>query len=153
VSATPASLRHLPVVYAGFVLSFTGADTMGEAKKSRHELSEYLGARADDHRLLVTHGGLTFAAFEKHPTDGWYLAWLSAWPRRRRRGTELLVEVCARADAKRVALTLHCPPELVRWYRRHGFLPAQTTRLARDVQAVEQGLVKLYRPALRRRGR
>jgi hypothetical protein len=108
-------------------------------------------ARADDQRLLVANGGLSFAAFEKHPKGGWYLAWLSAWPHRRLRGSSLLREICRRADAKHVPLTLHCPPALVRWYRRYGFMPAQTTRLPRDVKAAEQGLVKLYRPGSRRR--
>lgn len=151
VRAKLASLRHLPVVYAGFVLSFTPLGTAKETARSRPQLAEYLSGRADDHRLLVAHGGLTFAAFEKDPRGGWYLAWLSAWPHRRLHGSGLLGEICRRADAKHVPLSLHCPPELTSWYRRYGFMPAQSTRLRRDVDAAQQGLVKLYRPGARRR--
>jgi hypothetical protein len=151
VEVKTASRRHLPIVYAGFVLSFTESGTTKEAMRSRPQLAEYISGRADDHRLLIAHGGLSFAALERHAAGGWYLAWLSAWPRRRNRGSKLLVEVCRRADSTRSSLTLHCPPELSAWYRRHGFLPAQPTRLRRDVDARAQGLVKLYRPAARRR--
>ena len=151
MSAKLASLRHLPVVYAGFVLSFTPLGTAKETVRTRPQLAEYLSGRADDHRLLVAHGGLTFAAFEKDSKGGWYLAWLSAWPHRRRHGSGLLGEICRRADAKHVPLTLHCPPELTFWYRRYGFMAAQSTRLPRDVDAAQQGLVKLHRPGARRR--
>jgi hypothetical protein len=151
VSVKAPSFWQLPLVYAGFVLSFTRATSSEEVRATRPELAEYLHGRAEDRRLLVAHGGLTFAAFEKLPTDGWYLAWLSAWPHRRKHGSYLLAEVCRRADERHVALTLHCQPRLARWYRRYGFMPAQTTRLPRDQQARRQGLVKLHRPAARRR--
>lgn len=145
-----ASLRHLPLAYAGFVLSFAQASSVKAAAASRPRIVDYLAGRAEHSRLLVTHFGLTFAAFEPYPAGGWYLAWMNAWPQRRLHGTEMLTEVCRRADERRVKLTLHCPPSLVRWYRRFGFLPAPVTRVPQDVAAREQGLVKLHRPATRR---
>ncbi|MCU1590025.1 MAG: hypothetical protein JWP11_1281 [Frankiales bacterium] len=151
MSVKAPSLWHLPIVYAGFVLSFAATDSAKEATRSRVQMAEYLYGRAEDHRLLIAHGGLTFAAFEKNPAGGWYLAWISAWPHHRKHGSYLLTEICRRSDARRVALTLHCPAKLVRWYRGYGFLPAQSTRAPRDVAAAKEGLVKLHRPAKRRR--
>jgi len=149
MSVQMASWRHLPVAYAGFVLSFSRAATAKEACDYRSQITEYLAGRAEHSRLLVSHGGLTFAAVEPYPAGGWYLAWIHAWPQRRHHGTEMLTEVCRRADQRRVKLTLHCPSPLVRWYRRFGFLPAPVTRLPRDVAAAKEGLVKLHRPAAR----
>ena len=93
VSVRPASLRHLPVVYAGFMLSFSTYSTMKETDQLRPALTQYLSGRAERDRLLVARGGLSFAAVEPQPGDGWYLAWLSAWPHRRGHGSVVLAEL------------------------------------------------------------
>jgi hypothetical protein len=145
VSIREARARHLPVVYAGFLLSFTPESTTKEAMSKQPQLARYLAGRAQGNQLLVGQGGLSFAALELHPGGGWYLAWLSAWPRRRSHGSEVLTEVCRRADERRVGVTLHCAPSLASWYRQFGFLPSPASKLDQDAEATADGLVKLHR--------
>ena len=49
----PASWRHLPVVQAGFLLSFSTYSTTKETARLRPALMQYLSGRAERERLLV----------------------------------------------------------------------------------------------------
>lgn len=149
-SVREATRRHLPLVHASFTLSFAPQDTFKQVAPGRARIACYVAQQAGEGRLLVSHGGLCFAALEPTSSSEWYVAWLSAWPHGRGRGRELLDGVCDRADAAGVDLVLHCTRDLAGWYRAVGFRPAPVTSSEKDQHSLAAGLVKLRRTRPRR---
>ena len=106
-------------------------------------------------RLLMTliracraylHDNRLLACLPRSATRRWRLDYVAAFPAGVGRGTRLLTDFLRFADERDAEVTLNCDPDLVAYYRRHGF---------RRIEAPMAGQVLMLRQAksVRRKSR
>jgi hypothetical protein len=86
-------------------------------------------------RLLMTfiracraylHDNRLLACLPRSATRRWRLDYVAAFPTGAGRGTRLLTDFLRFADERDAEVTLNCDPDLVAYYRRHGFRRIET---------------------------
>ncbi|BEP14561.1 hypothetical protein acdb102_28720 [Acidothermaceae bacterium B102] len=135
------SRTSLVVVLVVWVLSFSRAgNSLGDARGSMRQHLPALIRASQQHRLLVSRYGPTFAWWQP-VRHGWLLQEICSYPRGRGHGTRLLQEFLRLADEADIPVVLVCPPERMGWYRRHGFWLQPP-----EASITCLGLVAMHRP-------